>query len=255
MRALQTYSNEHLDTGIDLVIGFTLAPQMDRIRLGLTRPLGNDIRGWIRPLSLRGFVEAAYQAPRLLHTMRLFRSLLPRRSAGKTCTIQQPAWVIRTTEEFDERIDSLFSEAACSFDFIGLRDQQALNWRYGDPRAGQYEIRIAERNDRVGAYSVTRKSRRTGYIMDVLALPSDAVLARLMIEDAVQRLTAQAVDVIECWLPERHPYVESLRQLCFTCSDTAGFQYRSIPENRDELRFLEDPQARVHLTRGDSDIG
>ena len=255
MRDLQTYSNEHLDTGIDLVISFTLAPQMARIRVGLTQPLGNDIRAWVRPLSLRGLLEAAHQAPRFSHTMRLLRSFLSRRSVSNVRTLRQPAWVIRTTEDFDERIDSLFSAASRAFDFIELRDQQALNWRYRDPRAGQYKIRIAEQNDRVGAYCVTRRSQRKGYIIDMLALPSNAALARLMIEDAVQRLTAQAVDVIECWLPERHPYVESLRQLCFTCAYSPGFEYRSIPGDREELRFLKDPQARIHMTRGDSDIG
>ena len=163
---------------------------------------------------------------------------------------------IRTIGGFDESLDPMLSEAAAGFDFIASRSRDALNWRYSDSRSGPFVIRLAEQNDRPAGYSVLRRSARRGYIIDLLTLPGDADLVRWILEDAVRHFEKQRVDLVECWLPQHHPYVRSLIEAGFVCSrDRVGLEYRLIPADRDDLRFLEDPRAQVHMTRGDSDIG
>ena len=79
---------------------------------------------------------------------------------------------------------------------------------------------------------------------------------REILEDAVRHFTEQPVDLVECWLPRQHPYVRSLSEVGFVCSrDRVGLEFRTVPSDREEPRFLEDPNARIHLTRGDSDHG
>ena len=164
------------------------------------------------------------------------------------------AWSIATLERFDDRIEGFFDEAARPFDFVIVRSKDYLNWRYCDPAAGRFTVRIAEEGDRILGYLVFKISEGTGYIADLLALPDRREVVRSLIEDALSVFRGAGVESASCWMISRHPYNGILRRYGFVDSrKDVGFEYRTITVDGGEVEFLDDPRARIHLTHGDSD--
>jgi hypothetical protein len=165
------------------------------------------------------------------------------------------AWSLTTLERFDDRIDAFFDEAARAFDFVVVRSSGYLNWRYCEPAAGHFTVRVAEREGRILGYLVFKISGGNGYIADLLALPGRIDVVRSLIEDALRLLREARTELVSCWMITRHPYNGLLRRYGFVdARRDVGFVYNTAahPESR-ALDFLEEPTARIHLTQGDSD--
>ena len=163
-------------------------------------------------------------------------------------------WSIAALERFDDRISEFFDEAARPFDFIVARSADYLNWRYCDPAAGRFTVRVVEQEGRLLGYSVLKVAEGEGYIAELLALPGRSDVVRTLIEDALRIFRAAGVDRVTCWMITRHPYNGILRRYGFLDSRTdVGFGYNPVDLTASELEFLKDPWARIHLTHGDSD--
>ena len=163
-------------------------------------------------------------------------------------------WSVRTLERFDDRIGEFFDEAARPFDFIVVRSQDYLNWRYCDPAAGRFTIRAAEHEGRLLGYLVFKAAEGEGTIADLLALPERSDVVRSLLEDALHHFREAGVEQVTCWMISRHPYNGILRRYGFIDSrGDVGFKYEPTSLPASELEFLEDPRARIHLTQGDSD--
>jgi predicted N-acetyltransferase YhbS len=161
---------------------------------------------------------------------------------------------ISTLERFDERIGGFFEQAARPFDFIVVRSTDYLNWRYCDPAAGRFTVRVAEQEGRLLAYLVFKIADEEGYIADILALPGRSDVVRSLIEDALRIFRKAGVEQVTCWMISRHPYNGILRRYGFLDSrEDVGFGYQPASLPASELEFLEDSRARIHLTHGDSD--
>jgi len=166
----------------------------------------------------------------------------------------KPAWSITTLERFDDRIEGFFDEAARSFDYLIVRSEGYMNWRYCDPAAGSFTIRAAEQQGRLLGYLVLKIAEGEGYIADLLALPGRTDVVRSLVEDARHRFRRAGVEQITCWMISRHPYNGVLRRYGFIDSKKdVGFRYRVVSLDKSELGFLSDARARVHLTHGDTD--
>lgn len=166
----------------------------------------------------------------------------------------RPSWSIATLERFDDRIGEFFDEAARPFDYLIVRDEDYLNWRYSDPAAGSFTIRAAEQQGKLLGYLVFKIAEGEGWIADLLALPGRTDVARSLIEDALQLFREAGLERVTCWMISRHPYNGILRRTGFIDSKRdVGFRYRVVSLDKRELEFLADPGARVHLTHGDTD--
>ena len=55
---------------------------------------------------------------------------------------------------FDERFEPFWERASAAWDVIPVRSVELLNWRFCDPRAGDFSIRIAEENGALLGYVV-----------------------------------------------------------------------------------------------------
>ncbi len=164
------------------------------------------------------------------------------------------AWSITTLERFDDRIDECFDEAAKPFDFLAVRSRDYMNWRYCDPAAGRFTVRIAEQEGRILGYLVFKLTEGTGYIVDLLALPGRIDVVRSLVEDALRFFREAGAELVSCWMISRHPYNGILRRYGFVDSRSeVGFRYRLVSLDESEVEFLADPDARIHLTHGDSD--
>lgn len=174
----------------------------------------------------------------------------PRAAAARAAV----SWDIVAAERFDKRIDDFWRRAAQPFDFIVVRTEAYMNWRYADPRAGRFAIRLAEEDDELLGYAVLRISHGKGYIADMLALPGRLDVVRSLIDDAVPQLWELGAFRVDCWLPAVHPYQTPLRE--------AGFTFRKRPAELDvnlremdiDVEFLAEPDAAIHVVAGDTDL-
>lgn len=168
------------------------------------------------------------------------------------------AWTVRDVSEFDERSDALWELASQPFRLIVARRAAYLNWRYADPRAGRYAIKIAEYDGHLLGFAVSRLSYGRGLLADLLALPGRIDVVRSLVVETVNALRAKGASEIECWLPEHHPYWGALSHYPFD-HKRRSVDYRIAPAKEYEslvtIPFREDPKAAIHVTMGDSDLG
>jgi hypothetical protein len=158
-------------------------------------------------------------------------------------------------QEFDQRVDGLWSAAAAGFDLAIVRDSTHLNWRYGDARAGNFQIMTAELNGALVGYVVSKVSGGIGYIADLLAAPLHRGALRPLAAVAADMLFKSGAERVECWLPRQHPYADELRHLGFT-QRKPGPRIRVTPYamQLQDLAFLRDPAASIYMTIGDTDL-
>jgi hypothetical protein len=248
-------------TEIDLTFSFTTNPRMQRrsLRIG-GRPIANRIQALEKPCRVRAMVarrkkrhEGRLPAPLAVLRIELKKAWNRLRHPRYWRRVNR-GWSIDTLERFDDRTDRLFDEAARSFDFLVVRQQGFMNWRYRDPAAARFTVRVAEGEGSILGYLILKISEGEGYIADLLALPGRADALRSLIEDALRIFREARVDRIHCWMIDRHPYNRILRRYGFMDSGSeVGFTYMAGNLDDQALAFVAEPGARIHLTHGDSD--
>lgn len=206
-----------------------------RTRLGTIHEFGNPVRPYVLPLDARRFLRSrsSKRVPRavvavLLQIASTATRLVSRRGRGTagTCSIQ-------TIEAFDDRFDEFCAEAVAPFDFVAERTAAFLNWRYADPRGGDFTIRVAERDGRLLGYMVTRTGAELMRVADILVAPGEAWVANVLLEDAVSWAREAGSAAVTCWLPERHPYRGALRSAGFVVlRRTTPLVYRAAAMRR-----------------------
>jgi hypothetical protein len=163
-------------------------------------------------------------------------------------------WSIRTLERFDERVDAFFDEAARPFEFLVVKNRDYLNWRYCEPAAGRFTVRVAEREGRILGYLALKLSAGNAYIADLMALPGRLDVVRSLIEDALRLSRDARAELVSCWMAERHPYHPILRRYGFLDSRIdPRFVRKPVEEGATFLDFLDDATTQIHLVHGDSD--
>jgi hypothetical protein len=230
-----------------------------RTRLGAVRDYGNPIRPYLLPLDaprlLRTTAAAPARVPRQLAAVLIAAASVTRRISSVGRGERAGHRSIRTIDHFDERFDAFCAEAARPFALIPERTSAFLNWRYLDPRAGDYVARVAERGDEVLGYSVVRVAADTTEVLDLLARPGLAWVARELIDDAVRLGRAANAAAVGCWMAARHPYRRALRGAGFvTLGRTTSLKYRAVSMSDEELAFLRERDVRLHITHGDTDF-
>ena len=129
-------------------------------------------------------------ARRLLVPLRASRTAAlmaaTRMRSGRPST-RDIGWDIVTASRFDARVDELFDDAASGFDFIQVRRHNYLNWRFCDPRAGPFVIRVAEEDGVMLGYAVLASIDGRGNIADLLARPGRSDVVESLVRDATVR--------------------------------------------------------------------
>ena len=165
------------------------------------------------------------------------------------------AWSIRRIDHFDDRVDTFWHEASAPFQAFAVRDRDYLNWRYCDPRAGAFEVSIAEEDGRILGYIVSSLSYGDGYIADLLVLPDGLDVAAALIANSFQYFRNAGASEVECWCPPDHPYRPLLRDMGFTkLRRTAQITYQTYTAGPEALEPLRRSGAVVHFMLGDTDL-
>jgi GNAT superfamily N-acetyltransferase len=117
---------------------------------------------------------------------------------------------ISQIKQFDQRIDTFLEQINESYDFIKLRTREYLNWRYLDPRAGNYQVHAVEENGHIIGYNVLRINKleeyHTGYFVDLLTLPDRIDTAEALLLDGLGFFKDNQVNHVLCQVVENHPY-------------------------------------------------
>jgi hypothetical protein len=163
-------------------------------------------------------------------------------------------WSIADCARFDERIHVLYREAARQFDLILARNKDYLNWRYCDPRAGTFRLRVAESEGRILGYTVLAASKGRAQVADVLALPDRLDVVASLLDDAIAYAVASKAGMLECWCPTHHPYKSVLLGRGFQSKRTIKLTYLALRAPRAEVDFLADRKAAIHFQLGDTDL-
>lgn len=147
--------------------------------------------------------------------------------------------VVEEATSIGAEFDRLYESASRDFDMMIVRDSGHLAWRYGDPRAGRFIIRIIRSDGVLAGYMVHKEEERDGTrflnIVDYLMDPQYSHLHSRLISDCKSLAQDLKIETILCCLPQGHPYEKSLSE--------AGF--------RSEVRYTgERPMSVIALERG-----
>lgn len=156
---------------------------------------------------------------------------------------------------FDERVDVLWAKARSQFLYGVVRSSAFLNWRYADPRAGNYIVLAAEEDGEWTGYAVLRASGGTGYFADLLALPGRVDVLDALIAAGMDRLRGANVRRVECWSDAGSPYRPALDNAGFRRPRRSiGLTFRPLRFPAEEAAFLGDAHASVLFSAGDTDL-
>ncbi len=173
---------------------------------------------------------------------------------------QNPNIDIYKINRFDKRIDDFWSIASNHYDFIVERRMEYLNWRYCDPRAGEFVIKQAEENGHILGYSILIINKfiedyPIGYIVDLLTLPDRFDALEALVSDAVRYFDSNDINIINYQIVQDHPYEIVFKRHAFLDSRVKlliGLELRNMEK---ELKELEKSHAnKIFLSWGDHDV-
>jgi hypothetical protein len=139
--------------------------------------------------------------------------------------------------------------------FLVARAPDFLNWRYCDPRAGDFTSRAAMQDGRMLGYVVYRTSHARGYIADLIALPGRDDIVAALVSHATSELLARSAEHVQVWCAQGHPYRDTLARVGY--SETLRHYVARFVAYRghwDALWRIVEPGATVHLMAGDTDL-
>ncbi len=168
---------------------------------------------------------------------------------------------ILRTHCFDDRIGGFWNRVQDHYGFIVERTKDYLNWRYCDPRGGDYIVKIAEGNGEVLGYIVARintyrKDYPIGYIVDLLTLPGRLDVADALVRESVRDFDELNINTTKCQMVEGHPYQRILEKCGFMKSRSRIQVFFSLSESatgKELEKMLKCSANRIHFMYGDYD--
>jgi hypothetical protein len=161
-------------------------------------------------------------------------------------------WLVRTPARLDGRFGGFWEEAARPFDLISAPDEEFLNWRYCDPRAGRWTVHTGEEDGRLLGYIAYRISNDHAYVGGLLALPERLDVVEGLLEEMMRALHRQGVVTAQCWSSSSHPYRAVLRDLGM---DAKRRHVRiTVHVEGEDVSELQRRDAALHIVAGDTDL-
>ena len=167
---------------------------------------------------------------------------------------------ITETETFGPEVDQFWMKTAPSFDFIVERKRDYLNWRYCDPRSGDYTVKMALQDGELVGYSVLGLNRLiehypVGYIMDILVLPGREDVINMLAQDAVHHFESLNVNIVNYQVIKGSIYGEALKKHGFLDSRINLHIFINTYEKQDLLKITQSLSPdKVYISWGDHDV-
>jgi GNAT superfamily N-acetyltransferase len=161
---------------------------------------------------------------------------------------------VEQVSSFNERIDTFWLKASVIKNIMVVKDMKYLNWRYVAKPGKEYKILIAKKQQEIVGYIVLKLEKNglsRGYIVDLLALPGDDIIAALLITKGIRYFKEQGAVKVSCWMFEETPYYNTLRKLGFVRRPGPFLCARVFDQNIPK-EFVTNP-ANWYYVMGDDD--
>jgi len=155
--------------------------------------------------------------------------------------------------------DVFWEQVSKKFDYIGVRNSEYLNWRYADPRAGNYSIYLAKINDEIVGYMVICingyiKEYPVGFIVDLLTNPETVEAAYPLLDEAQKYFDENNVNIVNSLVVKDGVFETSFSRKGFLDSRV---RLKVFLRPVSEIKIFDILSAfrpeRVHFTWGDHD--
>jgi ribosomal protein S18 acetylase RimI-like enzyme len=157
--------------------------------------------------------------------------------------------------EFDDRIDSFWSQASTAFKIAVVRDKEYLNWRYFQRPNSNFKVLLAEDGNKILGYIVFSVQRifddRIGYIIDIVTHPDRPEIIPFLISSAIDRIRKEKASLILCKMMKNNAYYKIVRKNGFI-QVLGSHLVARINQSKVSEVFVRDPN-NWYLTFGDSD--
>jgi GNAT superfamily N-acetyltransferase len=168
--------------------------------------------------------------------------------------------VVKEVSEFDERIEEFWLAVQNAYDLIVVNNKKYLNWRYCDPRAGDFKIFVAEEMEKILGFTVLRINRYredypVGLIVELISIPGRPEVVDALLDKAVDFFQENNVNIINFLAVKGYKHHDLLTKNGFLDSRRNHFIYNSPLQDIDYLKDVaESPTDRIHLSWGILDV-
>ncbi len=156
---------------------------------------------------------------------------------------------------FSEDIDEFWLKASRLKDIIFVRDRKYLNWRYVEKPGNEYVIFQARRQQEIVGFIVLKlekKDEKRGFIVDLLTLPDEDSVAKVLITRAVEYCREEDAALLLCLIFRDTMYYRVLRKLGFT-HRYSGIQLNVRVFDTDISKEFIGDSGNWHFMFGDTD--
>ncbi|MBW1815528.1 MAG: GNAT family N-acetyltransferase [Deltaproteobacteria bacterium] len=215
-------------------------------------------------LYLRHSTHGALKIWRILVGFKLWQSFNHIKQQVKVGNQEETkGFYISNIKAFDDRIDLLCEEALKHHLFMVQRSRAYLNWRYLDPRAGNYTIRQITKAGQILGYVVLQidevePGSPRGFITDLLTLPRRPDIIKALVSDSINYFDTRGINVISALVVAGHPIERALNENgFFTLKRRPGVFGRILDtakfDNKKKLALEKVKPNRLHFCYGDLD--
>jgi GNAT superfamily N-acetyltransferase len=131
-------------------------------------------------------------------------------------------YITEEIKSFDERIDEFWENVKGGYSFILEKNHTYLNWRYCDPRGGDFAVRQVVKDGAVLGFIAIQLTRLDGYlegfVMDLLALPGRLDVVDALLKDGCDYFDKLGVNAFYYMVVDGHPYQEISEKIGFVNS-------------------------------------
>ncbi len=163
---------------------------------------------------------------------------------------------IRKIDEFDNAFQTFWEKISPLYDFIVVRDQDYLNWRFMDKRAGDYFVLAAWHEDEAVGYIVNKIIEKTpgypeGFILDILCHHEHIGALWDLISTSIEYYNIAGINSISCACVNGHPYQSILNSFGFVNQYNDFNLYYWYIEKDEFHQLRKIPRQRLHFSTSD----
>jgi hypothetical protein len=163
-------------------------------------------------------------------------------------------FVIEETNKFDSSVEVFWNNIKDGYNFILVKDQQYLNWRYCDRRGGDFFVFKAGTGGDLLGFVVVQLDQKDGYseglIVDLLALPERLDVAYALMRRVCEFIDDRGVNAVYYECVDGHPY-QSISTKNEFLDSRLGPYVRCVMGDEDYQIINGSPPKMVYFNYGD----
>jgi predicted N-acetyltransferase YhbS len=157
--------------------------------------------------------------------------------------------------EFDDRINTFWSNISKNLKIAVVRDKNYLNWRYFQRPHSHFRVLLAEGHHNILGYIVFSVQRTfyglVGYLIDIMVLPERPDAMQLLVSTAIDELQKENSSLILCKMMKKSVCYNVIKESGFIGISGSHLTVRTTTSKISQAS-IEDPN-NWYLTFGDSD--